>query len=289
MQFFLIFKKNGLCDGCVFSNVSKYNYCFSDFPFPEGANDYPHHTEMAQYIVDYAQHFKLPEIVHFRTHVVSITQKGQLLPHKSCQHHTKRSVASAPKLSASHKKVSDFCTKDVSITHKGQLLLHPSCQHHIKRSVTSAPKMSASHKKVSCFHKHFQHHSHSKEGCFHTQVVSITQKGQLLLHQSYQHNAKRSVASAPLTLLTACLLQHRSRSKVGCFYTQAVSITQKGQWRPHQSCQHHAKKWSVAFTPKLSASCRKVSLKLSASLTHQVGCFHTNVVSITQKGHLLPH
>ena len=135
--FFILFFLNGLCDGCVFSNVSKYNYCFSDFPFPEGANDYPHHTEMAQYIVDYAQHFKLPEIVHFRTHVVSITQKGQLLPHPSCQHHTERSVASAPKLSASHKKVSDFCTKDVSITHKGQLLLHQSCQHHTKRSVAS--------------------------------------------------------------------------------------------------------------------------------------------------------
>lgn len=62
---------------CTHINVSKYNYCFSDFPFPEDATDYPHHTEMAQYIINYAQHFKLPEIIRFHTKVISISQKGE--------------------------------------------------------------------------------------------------------------------------------------------------------------------------------------------------------------------
>ena len=71
-------KLNCLCGGSVFSNVSKYNYCFSDYPFPEEATDYPHHQEMEQYIVDYAQHFKLPELIRFNTKVVSIRQIGKL-------------------------------------------------------------------------------------------------------------------------------------------------------------------------------------------------------------------
>ena len=107
-----------------------------------------------------------------------------------------RSFTSAPKLSASHKKVSCFHMKVVSITHKGQLLLNQSCQHHTKRSVASAPKLSASRKKVSGF-------------C--AKVVSITKNGQWLLHQSCQHHAKRSVASAPK--LSA------SHKKVCCFHT----------------------------------------------------------------------
>lgn len=61
---------------CTHINVSKYNYCFSDFPFPEDANDYPHHTEMAKYIINYAQHFNLPELIRFHTKVITISQKG---------------------------------------------------------------------------------------------------------------------------------------------------------------------------------------------------------------------
>ena len=185
-----------------------------------------------------------------------------------------RSFTSAPKLSASHKKVSCFHTKVVSITHKGQLLLNQSCQHHKKWSVASALKLLASCKKVSCFCTKVVSivqkrsvasapklsASHRKVCCFPTQVVSITQKGQLLLHESCQHNAKRSVASnsAPLTLLTTCLLQYRSHSKVGCIYIKVVSIMQKR---------------SVVSTPKLSASCKIM-----------VSCFHTKVISIMQKG-----
>ena len=175
----------------------------------------------------------------FHTKVVSITHKGQLLLNQSCQHHKKWSVASALKLLASCKKVSCFCTKVVSIMQKRSVASAP-------KLVASAPKLSASHKKVCCFP---------------TQVVSITQKGQLLLHESCHHNAKRSVASnsAPLTLLTTCLLQYRSHSN-----------------------------WvrQVASTLKLSVSCKKGQWcpKLSASCKIMVSCFHTKVVSITQKG-----
>ncbi|KAK7090381.1 flavin-containing monooxygenase 5-like [Littorina saxatilis] len=61
---------------CTHINVSKYNYCFSDFPFHKEATDYPHHSEMAQYIVDYTKNFKLQEIIRFNTKVISLTQKA---------------------------------------------------------------------------------------------------------------------------------------------------------------------------------------------------------------------
>lgn len=61
---------------CTHINVSKYNYCFSDFPFPDDVADFPHHTDMAKYIVDYANHFKVPELIRFHTKVLSIKQKG---------------------------------------------------------------------------------------------------------------------------------------------------------------------------------------------------------------------
>ncbi|CAG5136608.1 unnamed protein product [Candidula unifasciata] len=58
-------------------NVSKYNYAFSDFPFPESVPDYPHHSDMAKYIKDYASHFALNELVHFNLRVVGIEQEGE--------------------------------------------------------------------------------------------------------------------------------------------------------------------------------------------------------------------
>ena len=61
---------------CSFRNVSKHNYCFSDFPFPDDVPDYPHNTDMAQYIKDYAKHFKIDEIVKFYRIVVSIEKQG---------------------------------------------------------------------------------------------------------------------------------------------------------------------------------------------------------------------
>jgi len=58
-------------------NVSKYNYSFSDFPFPDSTPDYPHHSDMAKYIKDYANHFKLMERVHFRVKVIQVEKTGE--------------------------------------------------------------------------------------------------------------------------------------------------------------------------------------------------------------------
>jgi len=53
-------------------NVSKYNYCFSDFPFPDDAPDYPHNADMASYIVDYVNHFKISELIKFNRKIISV-------------------------------------------------------------------------------------------------------------------------------------------------------------------------------------------------------------------------
>ncbi|XP_076098943.1 flavin-containing monooxygenase 5-like [Mytilus galloprovincialis] len=58
-------------------NVSKYNYCFSDFPFPDDVPDYPHNVDMAKYIKSYTNHFKLNEIIKLYRKVVSIERQGE--------------------------------------------------------------------------------------------------------------------------------------------------------------------------------------------------------------------
>jgi dimethylaniline monooxygenase (N-oxide forming) len=58
--------------------VSKYNYCFSDFPFPDDTPDYPHNTDMAKYIVDYVQNFNLEDDIRFRRKVLDIEKIGKV-------------------------------------------------------------------------------------------------------------------------------------------------------------------------------------------------------------------
>jgi dimethylaniline monooxygenase (N-oxide forming) len=53
-------------------NVSKYNYCFSDHPFPAENADYPHHSEMYKYVKSYADKHKLFENIKFNTKVVHL-------------------------------------------------------------------------------------------------------------------------------------------------------------------------------------------------------------------------
>lgn len=53
-------------------NVSKYNYCFSDHPFPESTTDYPHHSEMFKYIQSYSDKFKLRENIKFKTLITKV-------------------------------------------------------------------------------------------------------------------------------------------------------------------------------------------------------------------------
>lgn len=58
-------------------NVSKYNYCFSDFPFPDDIPDYPHNTDMAQYIKDYAKHFNIVDSIKHYRKVINIEKQGE--------------------------------------------------------------------------------------------------------------------------------------------------------------------------------------------------------------------
>eukprot|EP00937_MAST-01D_sp_MAST-1D-sp2_P003262 g3262.t1 len=53
-------------------NVSKQNYSFSDFPFPPGVPDFPHHTHMARYIESYVQRFSLRPRIRFGQRVVAL-------------------------------------------------------------------------------------------------------------------------------------------------------------------------------------------------------------------------
>ena len=60
-----------------FSNVSKYNYCFSDFPFPDDTADYVRHDVMANYVNDYVRHFSLAEHIKFMRKVHSVDKIGK--------------------------------------------------------------------------------------------------------------------------------------------------------------------------------------------------------------------
>ncbi|KAF6037959.1 hypothetical protein EB796_003737 [Bugula neritina] len=55
-------------------NVSKYNYAFSDFPFPAGAVDYPHHSQMAEYIDQYVDNNQLYNHILYRTRVLHVSR-----------------------------------------------------------------------------------------------------------------------------------------------------------------------------------------------------------------------
>ncbi|XP_078614603.1 flavin-containing monooxygenase 5-like isoform X2 [Branchiostoma floridae x Branchiostoma japonicum] len=60
---------------CTHINVSKHNYSFSDFPFPDDVPDYPHHSHMAKYIADYVMHFGINEVISFQTQVNKMEKK----------------------------------------------------------------------------------------------------------------------------------------------------------------------------------------------------------------------
>ena len=45
--------------------VSKQNYCFSDFPFPPETCEFPHWSEMAKYVNAYVKHFKVRRELRF--------------------------------------------------------------------------------------------------------------------------------------------------------------------------------------------------------------------------------
>lgn len=60
---------------CTHINVSKYNYCYTDHSFPASAADFPHHSEMFDYIKSYADKNELRKFIQFRNELVSIEGK----------------------------------------------------------------------------------------------------------------------------------------------------------------------------------------------------------------------
>ena len=77
---------NVMIDGCFqmigkvspsFRNVSKHNYCFSDFPFGDEVPDFPHHKDMADYIKRYSQHFGINDVIKFQREVTCLQQQGK--------------------------------------------------------------------------------------------------------------------------------------------------------------------------------------------------------------------
>lgn len=59
-----------------YSNVSKENYSFSDYPFPDETEDFPHNAVMADYVRDYTKHFGVDKLIKFHMQVNKLTRKG---------------------------------------------------------------------------------------------------------------------------------------------------------------------------------------------------------------------
>jgi cation diffusion facilitator CzcD-associated flavoprotein CzcO len=70
--------KNGMSSAyrSLHIDSSRHSIEFDDFPFPKNFPDFPHHTQIRQYFNDYADHFKLRELIRFQTGV----SKAERLP-----------------------------------------------------------------------------------------------------------------------------------------------------------------------------------------------------------------
>jgi dimethylaniline monooxygenase (N-oxide forming) len=53
-------------------NVSKYNYCFSDYPIQQQTDERMHHTHIYEYVKSYCQMHKLFDFMCFKNEVVMI-------------------------------------------------------------------------------------------------------------------------------------------------------------------------------------------------------------------------
>jgi dimethylaniline monooxygenase (N-oxide forming) len=53
-------------------NVCKYNYCFSDHPFPQATTDYPHQEAMFDYIKSYVDKHSLEVKIQFNSEVLQV-------------------------------------------------------------------------------------------------------------------------------------------------------------------------------------------------------------------------
>ena len=70
---------NGVMD-CTFCNVSKYLMELTDFPWPDGTIDFPHHSDVLKYIKSYADKFivNTPVECYFDCHVLCVKKKGNV-------------------------------------------------------------------------------------------------------------------------------------------------------------------------------------------------------------------
>src|SRR6478672_5956632 len=60
----------------LFINTSRDRMEFADYPMPKSLPDFPHHTQIAQYFDDYADHFGLREHIRFETPVEHATREA---------------------------------------------------------------------------------------------------------------------------------------------------------------------------------------------------------------------
>ncbi|MGI8632188.1 MAG: NAD(P)-binding domain-containing protein [Solirubrobacterales bacterium] len=58
-------------------NTSKQRMEFSDFPMPDRYPDYLHHSQVAEYFTDYADHFGLGELIRFETEIVHADRRPE--------------------------------------------------------------------------------------------------------------------------------------------------------------------------------------------------------------------
>src|SRR3954471_14372170 len=54
-------------------NTDKYITQFDDFPLPDTASFFPHHTEMRGYLEDYADHCGVRDVIRFNTRVTDVS------------------------------------------------------------------------------------------------------------------------------------------------------------------------------------------------------------------------
>jgi len=67
-----VFKNTNGMSACYESlhiDTSKHRMAFADYPIPENFPDFPHHSQVLQYMNDYVDHFDLRPLIQFQTEV----------------------------------------------------------------------------------------------------------------------------------------------------------------------------------------------------------------------------
>jgi dimethylaniline monooxygenase (N-oxide forming) len=62
----------------TYSVTSKYYLSMSDFPIPESYPEFPHHSQVMEYMRMYVDHFGLKEYISFDSEVIELSKKGDV-------------------------------------------------------------------------------------------------------------------------------------------------------------------------------------------------------------------